>query len=182
MGQKGNALIIIILTAVILLSLSAMAMFAVQNKSIEKQYTPSPTPMSYDSKSEKNIYNSPTSTPSPTAQAAKSTIVVIESKANISATDLDQLQARVINPYLDYYNETMGEGYIATFTIAINTQQSKTSYPYTAKAIFTNAAYNDFLIAKSNGSIQWWLPECLNGCKLSETFKTKYPEISTKVQ
>lgn len=59
---------------------------------------------------------------------------------------------------------------------------SKAEFPYLFNAIYESGGYSGFVIEKKNGQISWWFPECMNGCNLSQNFKTKYPEIAKIVE
>lgn len=109
-------------------------------------------------------------------------IAVIESENTLPPLDVAELYSRVINPFVDYHKDEQSGQPLASLKISQNTNVSKDVYPYKAEAVFSNGANEGFLISKSNGHIGWWLPECLNGCHLSENFKAKYPEIAAKVQ
>lgn len=111
---------------------------------------------------------SPTSAPTP--------VVVIESEGSIPAQDLSELKLRVINPYIDFKAESQ-PGELVSFKVSPNLLASKDTYPYMADAVFKNGGNEGFLIMKSAGHINWYLPECINGCNFSESFKAKYPEI-----
>lgn len=116
---------------------------------------------------------------SATGSAGKVT-TIIEAEGSLPAQDVSELKARVINPYVDYHEE-VGSQPLATLKVSQNPNQSKNVYQYMADAIFVGGANEGFLIQKTNGHIDWWLPECLNGCNLSAGFKIKYPEIAAKV-
>lgn len=115
------------------------------------------------------------SAPSPTSSSANNPVVVFEAQGSISATDLSELKARVTNPYVDYHAEAT-PGTLVSLTVSPNLQPSKTTYPYQASAVYKNGGNEGFLISKNAGHIDWWRPECINGCVFSDAFKAKYPE------
>ncbi len=179
--QHGN-IIVIGIAAVAIVSLLALAVLLYQNfqlassnssakvltpKLLPATETPPPAPVS----------------PSPTTAAASPTaghpqaVVVFEAEGSISQTDKDQLKARVVEPNLDYFLNLESGDYVVSMTVSPNTQASKTTYPYAARVIFKNGAYNSFSISKTKGAIDWWLPECMGPCPFSASFKAKYPEI-----
>ena len=69
---------------------------------------------------------------------------------------------------------------IKSFTVKVNTNASKTTYPYLANAIFKSGVTNGFTIAKNGGVIDWWVPECMGPCPFSATFRSRYPEIVSR--
>ncbi len=121
----------------------------------------------------------PTSAASPAAQ--NSPVVIIESQGSIPAADLSELKLRVVNPYLDYSQESQ-PGMLVSFKVSPNLLESKAAYPYMADAVFKNGGNEGFLISKNNGHIDWYLPACINGCNFSDSFKSKYPEIVVLTQ
>lgn len=102
--------------------------------------------------------------------------VVIEAEGAFPPQDVMEIKARVIAPYLDYKAEVQ-PGDLVSFKISQNPHASKNEFPYLADAIFKNGGNEGFVIGKTNGHINWYIPECLNGCQFSEAFKAKYPEI-----
>lgn len=117
-------------------------------------------------------------TASPTPVQTREPVIVFEAEGSIPAADKSQLETRVVNPLVDYYYKEADQGELLTLTISPNTQPSKTTYPYTGKAILATGANFGFTIEKKNGEISWWFPECLAQCSVSEQYKSKYPEVA----
>lgn len=116
-------------------------------------------------------------TPTPTSVSkSHSAVVVFEPPLSGEFSDKAEIQSKIINPFLDYYADENGEGYLVSLAISQNTQASKTTYPYQATAIFKNGGNSGFVIPKTNGVINYWVPECMK-CTFSASFKTKYPDI-----
>lgn len=118
---------------------------------------------------------SPSTATTPSAAPSKA-VVVFQAEGSISAADKSQLQTRVINPILDYYEETADDSPIVSLTIEPNTNANKNEYPYLGTIIFANGGNNGFVITKKDGAIAWWVPECMV-CVFSESYKAKYPEV-----
>lgn len=114
----------------------------------------------------------PTSTP----KTGHTAVVVFEPPLGGEFADKAAIQTKIVNPFLDYYADENGEGFLVSLSIAKNLQESKTAYPYTANAIFNNGGNSGFTIAKTDGVIPWWAPDCMK-CTFSTSFKAKYPEI-----
>lgn len=112
---------------------------------------------------------------SPTATTSKA-VVVFQAEGSIPATDKSQLLDRIVNPILDYYEETADDSPIVSLNIEPNTGTNKNEYPYLGTIIFANGGNNGFVITKKEGSITWWTPDCMI-CVFSESYKTKYPEV-----
>lgn len=134
-------------------------------------------------KTEGESQNAPSDAPLPTdslsqapTQAVASPAVVIEAEAAYPAQDLSEIKARIIAPYLDYKADNQ-PGELISFKISQNPHPSKAEFPYLADGIFKNGGNEGFVIGKKDGHINWYIPECMNGCNFSESFKAKYPEI-----
>lgn len=123
----------------------------------------------------KQITITPSVADTPTQTPAKA-VVVFQAEGSISATDKSQLQARVVNPILDYYEQTADDSPVVSLTIEPNTNANKIEYPYLGTIIFANGGNNGFVITKKDGAIAWWVPECMV-CVFSESYKAKYPEV-----
>lgn len=107
----------------------------------------------------------------------KKPVIVIESEGSIPAGDKSELEKKVIDPFRDYYEDLTSEYWLVSFTIGPNTNPSKTTYPYSAKAIFSNGVVSSFLIERKGTGLAWWFPDCMGPCPFSDDFKSKYPEI-----
>jgi len=118
----------------------------------------------------------PTQHEVPTPTTLQKAVVVFQAEGSIPNLDKSQLQARIINPILDYYEETTDDSPIVSLTIEPNTNANKTEYPYLGTIIFANGGNNGFVITKKEGAIAWWVPECMI-CVFSDAYKAKYPEV-----
>lgn len=117
-----------------------------------------------------------TTNPTVTPKAGHTAVVVFEPPLGNDFADKALIQARIVNPFLDYYADENGEGYLVSLSISENKQDSKATYPYLGSAIFKNGGNSGFVIAKINGVIPWWAPDCMK-CTFSASFKATYPEI-----
>jgi hypothetical protein len=119
----------------------------------------------------------PTNTvvPSPTGT---SVLITIENEVSLPALDVSELKARVIQPFVDYNAEAYADDALLTVTVKKNTQASSVSYPYLLDSVSKKGVTHGVSIAKTDGHIQWWAPECMGSCNLSASFKAKYPEVA----
>lgn len=104
-------------------------------------------------------------------------VVVFQAEGAIPESDQEELQARVIDPIIDYYEDLPEGGNILTITAAPNNFETKVTYPYTIDAIFDNGISLGIAIERKADGLAWWYPECMGECPLSDDFRTKYPEI-----
>lgn len=106
--------------------------------------------------------------------------ITFDPDKEISSDDKDALQSRVIDPFLEYYRTLANSGQVTSITIK---KASAGSYPYSFEAKFNTGVQNNFVVSRSDdGSIDWWLPECLIQCPFTDEFKTKFPEIVAKFE
>lgn len=175
MKQSGNIVVILSLLLAVGASFAA-GYFYLQahtaNPSIDSAMVPKQV-----------IKNSPvmevTSTVSPVATIKPSsghTAVVVYEGPLSSNPDKSAIQAKIVNPLLDYYADENGEGYIASVMISENAYDSKSTYPYSASVVLKNGGNMGFVIDKPNGVIKYWAPECMV-CTFSADFTAKYPDI-----
>lgn len=187
--MKGQGALVIILAVFALGASFAAGYFFMQSKQTvqvsqtdtavtvtpatnESTVTPTPT--------QSGVKTSATATPA-AKKAAHTAVVVFEPPLGNEFEDKSAIQLKVVNPFLDYYADEYGEGYLVSLAISQNTQASKTQYPYLATAIFKNGGNSGFVIAKTNGVIQYWVPECMK-CTFSASFKANYPDIVKNFQ
>ena len=115
----------------------------------------------------------------PPTQPVPTSVVVFEASGSITSVDKAQLMERVVEPFVDYYNEQEQERHLVSLSISKNTGASVDLYPYQAKAIFNDGVNSGFLIPVKEGSIDWWQPECMQ-CVFSPKFSAKYPDIGSR--
>ncbi len=109
-------------------------------------------------------------------------VIIIQGEANLDPKDARDLRERIVNPYVDYFKDTHKNDVLVSLKIETNTNASVSAYPYKAEAITKNGVNEGFLISNVLGQIDWWYPECLGKCGFTDEFKTKYPEITEKIQ
>jgi len=182
--MKGQSTLILLLAVVALGASFAAGYFFMQSKQTaqisqtdtavtvtpeanESTVTPTPT--------EPDVKSSTTVTPA-AKKAPHTAVVVFEPPLGGEFEDKSAIQLRVVNPFLDYYADEYGEGYLVSLAISQNIQASKAQYPYLATAIFKNGGNSGFVISKNNGVIQYWAPDCMK-CTFSASFKATYPDI-----
>jgi hypothetical protein len=187
MSQKGNTLVVVVVSLAII-SAFVTAFLYLQNQKLKGNIVVNPSPQvtfprSTPENGEQAIENPnfPPAAVSPSPSTATCTpVIVYEMGSSIPEGDKTQIQAKVVNPFSDYYCDLEGQGFVVSLSIGNNTGASQDQYPYSAKAIFKNGAQAGFLLSKNNGVVDWWLPECLGPCPFSAEFKAKYPEIVAK--
>lgn len=118
--------------------------------------------------------------PTPSATTS-STTVTIESEATLPVQDVSELQARVINPFKDYFAESRPNDVLLQIKIMKNVQ-NQAGFPYVLDSLSQDGIKQGSVISRTDGHLDWWFPECQMGCQLSDAFKAKYPEIAKKVQ
>lgn len=184
--MKGQGALVIILAVFAIAASFSAGYFYMQTK----QSAPVEKTETEVAISETPATNESTVTPTPTQSDVKTTVtlapaakkaphtavVVFEPPLGGEFEDKSAIQLKVVNPFLDYYADEYGEGYLVSLAISQNTQASKAQYPYLASAIFKNGGNSGFVISKNNGVIQYWAPDCMK-CTFSASFKATYPDI-----
>lgn len=186
MKTKGNIILVVTFIVVGMVLFSAVGYLFYQNQKLsdkvsESQVKTTPTPTAITTaKATPNPQLSQNITPTPTSSKTKGPVVVFEAEGSLPAGDKSGIQARIIDPFIEYQTSEIKQP-VVSITISPNTNASKTEFPYLFNAIYESGGYSGFVIEKKNGQISWWFPECMNGCNLSQNFKTKYPEIASIV-
>lgn len=142
-----------------------------------------------DSQTFQNISTTPviTQLPIPTSIASSGVskqkpVVFIESESNLPVQDVQELKARIIDPFIDYTLENGGENTLVSVKISQYQGEIKSEYPYMLDGIYSKGGNIGFLIKKTAGHIDWFVPDCMNGCNLSAEYKAKYPEVAKLAQ
>jgi len=124
----------------------------------------------------------PAATDTPLVATAEPTLAPSETPAGPQVVFIDiggdaeaQIRARVVNPFILYYQDQPDTPRLVSITIEL--VPDVPGYPYKAEAIFETGITNGFLIGVQGGLVDWWLPECMNSCGFSDSFRAAYPEI-----
>jgi hypothetical protein len=176
MAQKGSVWIIF-LSIIAVIALVGAAYFYGQNQTLKNNKV-AVVPTSSAIASPSALDYAPPVSPTPATNKAT---VVYEAEGSFTQAEKTELKKKVIDPFLDYYT-TESDQVLLTLTISKNIQASKDQYPYQGQAIFQGGGNMGFLVMKLGTGVDWWYPECMNGCNLSAAYKLKYPEIASKVQ
>jgi len=121
-----------------------------------------------------------TSTPSPTATPSNETKaeVVFTPSGIFTEAERSQLYKKLIDPFLDFQKDTT----IQTLTFQIEKKDPPVAgYKYSVNYINKGGSNGGLLYGQST-PLEWWLPECLNGCNFSDSFKENYPEIVDQLE
>ena len=101
--------------------------------------------------------------------------VVFLAEGSFSADEKAQIVGRVIDPFILYHQELAD--YPQLLTITIEKYDGLAGFGYAAEAIFETGVYAGWLVPVTGVIVDWWLPECLGPCVLSDYFRAAYPEI-----
>ncbi len=185
MKSNGSILLIIVLSLIGILLFAIVGFLIYQNQQLVNQVvetkstTSAPTTSPSPVEAKKTQETLPTSTPTP-GNSAKKPVVIYEAEGSIPLDDRAGIQSRIVEPFIYYHQNEVNQP-LVSITISPNTQASKSEFPYLFNGIFESGGYNGFVIEKKSGQIDWWVPACMNGCNLSNDFKTKYPAIAEMV-
>jgi hypothetical protein len=117
-------------------------------------------------------------TPTPIQYSSIQNQILVEYTPDESFNPMDKMQlaTKYAQPISEYYI-TQPENKVSKIQFTENTNDTTGEYPFNAKIIFENGAISEQLIKKTYEEIEYWKPECLNGCNFTEEFKAKYPTI-----
>jgi len=87
----------------------------------------------------------------------------------------EQLQEKLVEPFFDFYHEEE-ISYIAFIIEKLISADDEGDYRFDIQTLDKNGNYGGFLYGEGK-KLEWWLPDCLDGCEFSEKFEEEYPEI-----
>ncbi len=185
MKPRGNIVLILTFIVVGIVLFSAIGYLFYQNQKLSDKVSDSQIRITATPTATITVKNSPNHqlsqniTPTSTSSQSKikSPVVVFEAEGSIPNADKLGIQSRIVDPFIEYNTNEVSQPMVS-ITISPNNNPSKTDYPYLFSAVFANGGNQGFVISKKDGQISWWFPECMNGCNLSQNFRTKYPEIA----
>ena len=156
----------ILATAEILQALTALA---------ETGAAPAATASPAEPTAEPATAEPPTAEPPAPTETPAGPEVVFVAAGSFSADEVNQLQTRVIDPFVHYYRDLADHPPLLTLTI--RKESGISGYPFSGEAIFETGINSGWLISASGGVVDWWLPECMVACTFSDSFRAAYPEI-----
>jgi hypothetical protein len=120
----------------------------------------------------------PLATEASTAEAAPTLElpeVVFTPGGLFSDADRELIMAKVIGPFIHYHGDL--EDYPQLLTVHVQPYEDDPAWLYTAEAIFAGGGYTGWLLPATGGELDWWVPDCMGPCPLSDSFRAAYPEI-----
>ncbi|MCW5878852.1 MAG: hypothetical protein KIS80_08310 [Anaerolineales bacterium] len=113
---------------------------------------------------------------SPTTEAASDGPEVVFVPGGLfEAAERELFMQRIGNPFIDYHADLAGHPPLLTMTVRHYSEDP--AFIYTIEAIFETGVYTGWLAPGSGGNPDWWLPDCMGPCPLSDAFRGAYPEI-----
>ncbi len=134
---------------------------------------------------QKATTSSTSATASVTATASASATKTTQSKATTPAIAFDppglfseqeksDITSKILDPYI-YYQDDVQPGELVSILVTKYAENERPAdYYFAAKAIFKNGGTEGWLFS-NDGTIDYWKPECMDECNLSDTFKSKFP-------
>lgn len=101
------------------------------------------------------------------------TTITIDAELSLPPQDVTEITTRNINPFLDWQKDQHQK---VTLIKVVKNGNSAT-YPYKFEYAMASGANGGYLIPRKDGHLDWFMPECLNVCSFTDSFKAKYPEI-----
>lgn len=106
-------------------------------------------------------------------------VVVYAPNGLFTPEEEKEIENKMINPFNDFNLEN--DTQYLTIHIEKFDPLPAHGYKYNVTAISKTGVNTGFLYGQSD-PLEWWLPECMNGCNLSDEFVAKYPEIAAKTE
>ncbi|MDD3498288.1 MAG: hypothetical protein PHH24_02130 [Candidatus Moranbacteria bacterium] len=104
--------------------------------------------------------------------------------AIFSDEEREELTEKVINPFIEFEKESYVENGI--ISIAVNkysdselAEMKDPKYIYKIDVVY-HEGWGGWLEREAGEKIDWWVPDCLDGCEFSDEFKERYPEVVEK--
>ena len=111
---------------------------------------------------------------SPTVQPVT---IQIDEEPNLPAQDVSEIKNRNINPFVDWSADQNSGGGLILIKVTVNNDPA---YPYKFEYVYKNGGDGGFLIKRTDGHLDWYMPDCLGDCNFTSRFKQNYPEIVSK--
>lgn len=179
-GRRPLGIVLAVVLGVIILALASAAAYLLgQNQALQNSQKQAGVPTSAmpSVAVQPAVSVSPSvsvASPSPTAQPVT---IQIDQEANLPAQDVSEIKNRNINPFVDWSADQNSGGGLVLIKV---TKNSDTTYPYKFEYVYKNGGNGGFLIKRTAGHLDWYMPDCLGSCDFSSQFKQKYPEIVSK--
>lgn len=109
------------------------------------------------------------------AEEVKLPVITYERAGLLTAEAKSELEQKLINPFLDYYNEKE-----TTYITLVITVPRDTGEQYEVTAVHKDGSYLGFLFGARDEEYDWWAPECMDPCEFSDAYKEKYPDVVKK--
>lgn len=174
-GKKQLGMVLAIIFGIILVTLASVAAYLLgQNQArdnVQKQVQTVPTVSVRPSTVASISPSVSVALPSPTVQPVT---VQIDQEPNLPAQDVSEIKNRNINPFVDWSAEQNSGGGLILIKV---TKNSDATYPYKFEYVYKNGGNGGFLIKRTAGHLDWYMPDCLGSCDFSSQFRQKYPEI-----
>lgn len=166
--QKGNIKIIVLLVAAFVL----VAFYFFSSKSSDSEMMKDSRETSTMPK-ENSLMEEEVVEDEITAESDR-TVVVYTPSGLFSEAEKTELGQKLIAPFLEFNLEN--DTRYLTVDITKHDPLPDHGYRYEVDAIGEGGLYTAFLFGSSD-PLEWWIPDCLDGCTFSESFSEAYPEI-----
>lgn len=84
-----------------------------------------------------------------------------------------QLQEKLLDPFFDFNGK---DNYVAVIIEKIEGADNEGDFKFDVQILNKNGSYGGFLYGEGD-RLEWWLPDCLDGCTFTDEFQEKYPEL-----
>jgi type III secretory pathway component EscV len=177
--EKGHLSIVTSVLTLVILGLTAVAVYFWQNYEKEKAVN-AVLNDKVSSTADNGITLVPVtpSTDSETTSSATLPVIVYTPNGLFTSVEIAELEKKLLNPFVDWHRDTNIK------VVSINVEKPSPAISgYTYKITYINeGGSNGGFLFGTQKPLEWWLPECMApaGCVFTDDFKAKYPEIVKK--
>jgi hypothetical protein len=125
--------------------------------------------------SSKTITTSATVTATTQSSNSPELPVIVFKPDTFTQAEKDELKQKVIDPFVYYEQETRDNRLV---TVVANkyseSEKISTGYYYAIEEFAKDGGWGGWLLGK-DGKIDYWRPECMDKCSISDAFRAKFP-------
>jgi len=115
-----------------------------------------------------------TATATKTTQSKTTSAIAFDPPGLFSEQEKSDITSKILDPYIYYQSEVQPGELVSILVTKYAENERPAEYHFAANAIFKNGGTENWLFS-TDGSIDYWKPECMDECNLSATFRSKFP-------
>jgi len=101
-------------------------------------------------------------------------VVAFEPAGLFTESEMNEIKTKITTPLLAYENESE-LNVVSVLIHKYEENQRPAGYMYSAIEIFKNNGTGGWLFGETGKAIDYWKPQCMNECPISDKFRATYP-------